>query len=60
MAKEKQKTKTMTARELFIREWVLLCFEQLGYSRLIGKQEKSKSAIELLRKSKLFTKVKSK
>lgn len=50
----------MTARELFIREWVLLCFEQLGYSRLIGKQEKSKSAIELLRKNKLFTKTKSK
>jgi hypothetical protein len=60
MAKEKQKTKPMSARELFIREWVLLCFEQLGYSRLIKKDEKTKSAIELLQKSKLFTKPKSK
>jgi|GEM_PF-3954814 len=54
MAKKKHKPQLKTKQEIFIREWILLCLEQLGYSSIIKKNEKVNSALELINSNTLI------
>lgn len=60
MKKQKQKVKPKTNREVFIREWILLCMEQLGYSNKLYKKEKTVSALEIMQNNTLLIKEKDK
>lgn len=60
MRKQKKKVKLKTDRETFIREWILLCMEQLGYTNKLYKKEKTVSALELIQNNTLLIKDKDK
>jgi len=60
MKKQKKKVKPKTERETFIREWILLCMEQLGYRSKFYKKEKTVSALELMQDNTLLIKEKDK
>ena len=58
MTKKKTKPKLKTKQEIFIREWILLCLEQLGHSSILKKNEKVCSALELMNTNTLIAKKK--
>jgi len=58
MAKKKTKPQLKTKQEIFVREWILLCLEQLGYSSILKKNEKVNSALELINTNTLTAKKK--
>ncbi|MCA9375399.1 hypothetical protein KC622_03650 [Candidatus Dojkabacteria bacterium] len=60
MKKQKKKVKPKTNRETFIREWILLCMEQLGYTNKLYKKEKTISALELMQNNTFLPKEKDK
>lgn len=60
MKKQKKKVKPKTDKEVFIREWILLCMEQLGYTNKLHKKEKTISALELMQNNTLLIKEKDK
>lgn len=60
MKKQKKKVKLKTDKEIFIREWVLLCMKQLGYTNKLYKKEKTVSALELMQNNTLVPKKKDK
>ncbi len=60
MKKQKKKIKSKTGKEAFIREWILLCMEQLGYTNKLVKQEKTISVLELMQNNTLLPKEKDK
>jgi hypothetical protein len=60
MKKQKKNVKPKTDKETFIREWILLCMEQLGYTNKLYKKEKTVSALELMQNNTLLIKEKDK
>ncbi|MBN1971096.1 MAG: hypothetical protein JW870_17145 [Candidatus Delongbacteria bacterium] len=60
MRKQKDKIKPKSEKEAFIREWILLCMEQLGYTNKLVKQEKTISVLELTQNNTLLPKEKDK
>lgn len=60
MKKQKIKVKPKIDKEMFIREWILLCMEQLGYTSKLHRKEKTVSALELMQSNTLLIKEKDK